>query len=132
MGVMFWSRIRARHAQVTTLNPAVRRGNLLILKYDEDPLVRRSTGSPREGRPEPAQPLDLSLRMTRSCCLKLVRETGMQHVSRPCRRTWMTRKPRKRRYYILQIHYILAFVCRCLFAQAISAQHLQYVRYGPC
>merc|ERR1712142_126338 len=64
------------------------------------PWLGRSTGSPREGRPEPAQPLDLSMRMTRSCCLKLVRETGMQHVSRPCRRTWMTRKPRKRRYYM--------------------------------
>merc|ERR1712098_613268 len=83
MGVMFWSRIRARHAQVTTLNPALRRGNLLILKYDEDPLVREKYRQSQSWKSwctaKPQQPSMHEL--GRACCWqKELLGSGMQHV----------------------------------------------------
>merc|ERR1712058_223345 len=66
----------------TPLDPAVRRGNLLILKYDEDPLVREKDRQTQRWKSwctaKPQQPSMHEL--GRACCRqKELLGSGMQH-----------------------------------------------------
>merc|ERR1711872_425375 len=102
MGVMFWSRIRARHAQVTTLNPAVRRGNLLILKYDEDPLVGEKYRQSQRRKTRASTAIRLVNEDDSELLLEVGTGSGMQHDIKTLQEdvAWMTRKPSERRYYM--------------------------------
>ena len=77
----------------TPLDPAVRRGNLLILKYDEDPLVREKYRQSQRRKTRASTAIRLVREDDSELLLEVGKGSGMQRVLRPCRRTCMSRRP---------------------------------------